>query len=409
MKRLYTAQRTAAPTAFAQSSIGAMATTSGIECIQEIAERPGDNRMRVDPAWTLRCIGSVFVVAGVLLTSFVAEVHGREAMFSIKDTGHGFAGLPSTIQQIFWLDEDRILYTGYESSVRETRKEDGKSVTKRGIYVLDLRSNKLTRHADAEGFLCYRNGFVRYSVTFDRNSRIAVRREGRFGEEKEIVVDMREQPAGHRLNQLTCRDYDASSYATGEARLLPLLDGHGVFEFGQKGMPGRLEISAAKLQLANGTGHITLPISGNATYVSLIQYFEFANSYIAGYLAPEGPSKKWPKASVHRIYLLKPTGTVTEILLPVVPGSDRRLSTFALTRAGLFFYGGETRRYLSPGTAGLYLSDGKRVAKVVGGLLHGIGVSPRGCKLAVAMQTYAKTPDPTTIRVVDVCTRESLK
>ncbi len=348
-------------------------------------------------------------VIAVLLSSFVQQVHSREAAFSIRDTGRGFSGLPSTIQQIFWLDDYRILYTGYEPSVREIRRDDGKSVTKRGIYVLDLQSNKLTRHADAEGYLCYRNGFVRYLVTFDRKSRIAVRREGRFGAEKEIVVNMREQPAGHRLNQLTCRDYDASSYATGEARSLPLLDGHGVFEFGQKGMPGRLEISAAKLQLANGTGHVTLPLSGNATYVSLIQYFEFADSYIVGYLAPEGSPKEWPKASVHRIYLLKPAGTVTEILLPVVLGSDRRLSTFALTRAGLFFYGGEIRRYLSPGTAGLYLSDGKRVVKVESGLLHGIGVSPNGCRLAVAMQTYAKTPDPTTIRVVDVCTRESLK
>ena len=365
--------------------------------------------IRAMRAWNRHWIGSVFAVAGVLLASFVAQVHGREAPFSIKDTGHGFAGLPSSIQQIFWLDEDRILYTGYEPSVREIRKEDGRSVTKRGIYVLDLRSNKLTRHADAEGFLCYRNGFVRYSVRFDVSSRIAVRRQGKFGEEKEIAVDMREQPAGHRLNQLTCRHYDASSYMTGEKRSLPLLDGHGVLEFGQKGMPGKLEISAAKLHLANGTGHVTLPISGNATYVSLIQYFEFANSYIAGYIAPKEPSSKWPKGAFHRIYLLKPEGTVEEIMIPVGPGSDRRLSSFALTRAGLMFYGGESRRYLNPGTAGLYLSDGNRTKKLESGLLHGIGVSPNGCKVAVAMQTYTKTPDPTTIRVVDVCTRGSLK
>ena len=365
--------------------------------------------MRVIPGRLLYCLGSVFTVAGVLLTSFVAQVHGREAAFSVKDTGYGFAGLPSTIQQIFWLDDDRILYTGYESRVREIRKEDGKSVTKRGIYVLALRSNQLTRHADAEGFLCYRNGFVRYSVMFDPKSRVAVRREGRFGEEKEIVVDMKVQPAGHRLNPITCRDYDASSYKTGEGRSLPLLDGHGVLEFGQKGMPGNMEISAAKLHLANELGNVTLPFSGNAIFVSLIQYFEFADLYIGGYLAPEGPSSKWPKSAVHRIYLLKPDGTVSEIFLPIVQGSERRLSTFALTRAGLIFYGGELRRYLNPGTAGLYLLDGKRVVKIESGLLHGIGVSPDGCKVAAAMQTYAKTPDPTTIRVVDVCTRGSLK
>jgi hypothetical protein len=186
-----------------------------------------------------------------------------------------------------------------------------------------------------------------------------------------------------------------------------LLDGHGVLEFGRKGPPGKSEISAATLHFRDAKGRVTLSISGNAIFESLVRYFEFADSYIVGYLAPEGPPSAWPKGAVHRVYLLTPQGRISEHPIPGGPWNQRRLSTILLTQAGLVFYGGEIRRYLNPGTAGIYLTDGKRVVKMASGLLHGIGVSPSGCKVAAAMRSYERTPDPTTIRVFNVCSNGS--
>jgi hypothetical protein len=409
MERLYTAKCTAAPTAIAWTSIGATAKTLGIGCIQEVTGRLGDNRMRVVQLWKPHWIGSVFAVAGVLLTSYVAQVHGREAAYSIRDTAHRFAGLPSTIQQIFWLDDDRILYTGYEPSVREVRKEDGKSVTKRGIYVLDVRSNKVTRHADAEGFLCYRNGFVRYSVTFDPKSRIAVRREGRFGEEKEIVVDMKEQPTGHLVNPLTCDDYDARGNATERGKRLPLLNDHGVLEYARVGPIAGSPMFPARLYRFGGKEPITLGVDGAAVSEARVRYYEFADVYTVGYLPPPGLSTQWPKNAVHYIYLMNPKGDVTEVPISGGAWSDVPVHRFVLSKAGIVLYGGKLRKYLDPGTTGVYLVQGVRTLKLVSGLLSGIGVSPSGCSVAVAMTSYSKSPDPTTIRIIEFCGKEGIK
>ena len=142
------------------------------------------------PSMVRRCLIVLqSCVIAVLLSSLVQQVHGQEAAFSTRDTGRGFSGSPSTIQSIFWLDEDRILYSGYEPNVRQIRKRDGKSVAKLGVYILDLRSNNLTRHADLEGFLCYRDGFIRYFASRDPESKTRIWREGKLGEEKEVVLD----------------------------------------------------------------------------------------------------------------------------------------------------------------------------------------------------------------------------
>jgi hypothetical protein len=310
------------------------------------------------------------------------------------------------MRQIFWLDNERILYNGYEPHVREIRKSDGRSVPKLGIYILDVRSNQLTRHADAEGFLCYRSGFIRYLVSYDVQSRVAVRREGRFGEEREIVIDMRELPRGHLLNELTCQYYDATGHATETGRRLPLLDKHGVLEYARQEPVAGSAMYPARLYPSNGEPPITLPLNGAAVFAPRVRYFEFANVYTVGYLPPQGQPSKWPKDPVHHVFLMGPAGHVTDVPISGGAWSDVTVSTFVLTRAGIVLYGGRLRRHLNPGTTGIYLVQGNRSIKLASGLLHGIGVSPNGCRVAVAMQTYAKTPDPTLVRIVELCGEE---
>lgn len=324
------------------------------------------------------------------------------------DTGHRFAGLPSTVQPIFWLDDDMILYTGWEYA-SENGEQRGKKAIRRGIYVLDVRTNKARRHADAEGVLCYRSGYVRYTVKYDSKSRISIRREGTFGQEKEIVADMKQQP-GQGLNPLTCRYFDATGSATLRGKRIPLLDGHGVLEFSRvtDSKPGS-PVHSARLFPASGKESIVLAINGAHVSESHIRYYEFADLYMIGYRAPPGLVSDWPMDAAHLVYLLRPSGVISEMTLPGGPWSKRRLSTIVLTRAGLVFHGGEIRRWLDPGTAGLYASNGTNVTKLISGQLSGIGVSPDGCRVAVGMNSFTKTGDPTSLRVVDVCGKEIRK
>ena len=396
MKQLYKAQSTAAPTAFAWAFGGATATQSDIRCES-------------------RGIGNVRVIAGalsffiLLIAVCIGEVIAQPPHYWVRDTGHGFAVLPSTIQQIFWLDNDRILYSGYESAIRETRKNDGESVLKRGIYILNIRNNRLNRHADAEGFLCYRNGFVRYLVSFDVQTRVSVRREGKFGEEKESVADMKERPRGQLVNPLTCNDYDATGNATKVGKRLPLLDDHGVLEYARSGPEAGSPMYPARLFARDGSEPITLPLSGAAVSAERVRYYEFADTYTVGYQPPKGPSTQWPKNAVHFIYLMNPKGDVTEVPISGGAWSDIPVHRFVLSKAGIVLYGGKLRKYLDPGTTGVYLVQGVRTVKLVSGLLRGIGVSPSGCSVAVAMTSYSKVPDPTTIRIIEFCGKEGSK
>lgn len=346
---------------------------------------------------------------GLLGIFALAVAHGAPAQESfitpsIKETGHRFAGLPSTIQPIFWLDDYRILYTGWEPNIKTIRKEDGRTVTKVGIYVLDLRSNQAKRHSDAEGFLCYRDGYVRYTVTYDPKTRIAVRREGKFGEEKELLVDMKQQPAGYRVNPLTCREYDARGNAADRGRRLPLLDGHGVLEFSRLMSPAPgSPMHPARLFRGMDSEPITLAVNGAAVSESRVRFYEFANAYTVGYVPPAGFWWNWPKNAVHRVFLLSPDGKVTEIQMSGGDWSDVPVTRFVLTTAGVVVYAGKLGKNRDPGTTGIYLVQGNRTVKVASGLLIGIGVSPNGCMVAAAMQTYRKIPDPTMIRIVDLC------
>jgi hypothetical protein len=338
-----------------------------------------------------------------LFAALQASGKDNSAYYSIRDTGHGFSILHSTIQPIFWLDEDRILYRGYEPSGNEVRGADGKTTSKLGVYVLDVRTNRNTRHADLYGYLCYRDGFVRYFARSDPTLQTQVWREGRFGEEKEVIYEGRPKIRGLRISGLTCRDYQAGVYGDYEGLRIPLLDQHGSIEYGRRKGPGSKEELPPRWLSSDGGTQVALPFTTVGISPSWIRYYEFANVYTIGYAPPQQSSSKWSASSQHRIYVLSTAGKVSEISISGGGWGEQRLSAFALTLAGVLVYGGELRRYKDPGTVGIYLVSGGTSRKISSGLLHALGVSPSGCRVAVAMQTYVKSPDPALIRIVELC------
>lgn len=351
--------------------------------------------------WGLNAI----CVATMLPLLATLNAHGKDKSihYSLRDTGHTFSILHSTIQPIFWLDEYRILYRGYEPGSKEIASGQVRSASKLGVYVLDIRTNQVTRHADLFGNLCYRDGFIRYFVRSDPKLQTQVWREGKFGEEKEVIYEGRPNIRGQRISGLTCRDYLGGVYGDYKGRRIPLLDQHGVIEYEQRKEPGSKEELPPRWLSNDGSKQVILPFTAIALSPSWIRYYEFAQVYTIGYLAPKDSSSKWSESSQHSIYLLSPAGKVSVIEVSGGPWSKQRLVTFALTRAGVLVYGGELRRYKDPGTLGIYLVSGNVSRKLSSGLLHGIGVSPGGCRVAVAMQSFLKTPDPALIQIVEVC------
>ena len=313
--------------------------------------------------------------------------------------------LHSAVLPIFWLDDNRLLYEGYEPNLKWVRKGDGKEVVKKGVYVLDLLRDKHVRHADAEGFLCYRDGFVRYLLSYDGNSRVAIVREGKFGEERDVVHDRKAQSPSISLNPLTCLDYDRREISRISDYSAPLLPRHGVLEFGRRDRDKTIEYYPARVHPPQPGEPSTLPIDGQAIGGRQIAYFEFSDTYIVGYRAPSfAPRNQWPNGASHYVYTLIPPKEVQEIRIPGGPWSDQiPLRHFSLTSVGIVFAGGTIKGRPGQENVGLYLVRNSNVIKIASGLLNGVGVSPSGCKLAVAMQTLLKSPDPSIIRVFDFC------
>ena len=154
---------------------------------------------------------------------------------------------------------------------------------------------------------------------------------------------------------------------------------------------------------SDGLKQVTLPFDAIAISSEWIQFYEFAKAYTIGYTAPRGTPTQWPKGAKHHVFLLAPDGEVTDIQIGGGPWSELRIAAFALTKVGIVVYGGALGGYLKPGTAGIYLATSKRQSENSEWPSSRYRCFAKWLQVAVAMQTYAKTPDPTRIRIVELC------
>lgn len=103
-------------------------------------------------------------------------------------------------------------------------------------------------------------------------------------------------------------------------------------------------------------------------------------------LSTKGNQSPWPKNLPRYAWWLEPDGKVTPIVIPPIMQNKRGYwGELVPTKIGIATVsrGGEKSNH-DPGEQGVYLINGEHVEKILDGTVDRMGVSPNGCRLAVA-------------------------
>jgi hypothetical protein len=349
----------------------------------------------------------------LLLAGCGDALGGKESKeaYSVQDTGQTVTVIPSTMQKLYWLDNERVLYSGGGAV-------SGHLATN-GLYTWDINAKRAKRHSDINGVPCYFKGYVRY--TYWRSDKTLIRREGALGNEEEIpllrrLADGKEErinptvaskPNSIQLNPLTCREYDLDAAAKPAGYAIePLLDDHGYIARRHR----TEEKEAPILFYKKGVdAPMTLPVLAKEFWVSDLNYSEVADKYtIYGGVPKDGKAGSndlWPPGRSHPLYLLSPDGHVETVEIPYGPWNRFRAKYYPV-KHGVFMVSHEIKGPRDSGHAGGYLVKGDQVQKVITGEITSVGVSPNGCKVAVGLHIPEKAPYPTRLHIIDFCQGE---
>lgn len=297
--------------------------------------------------------------------------------------------------RLSWIDNDRLFFAG--EPIAEIRARfDGKRFVRAGktrFYVWNTRSNEVTTYKDDAGpfgSFCFNENesWIRYPIPGKKDGAM----EGKFGEEREIRFDPLEHTTEARVRrqvffqEQTCHEhpYAPEGRGVGNRRVFPLFGAHGILDVWGKpndATPVRLFThSYEKLR------EFELP--RRAFVPQNIYYSKYKRAYVlTGYTAPPSFSNtwgSWPKGVNQPVYLLSEEGELSLAgEIPWREGFRASLAVFPTAR-GLVYATGRP-----PKEGGVFLVvDGKAVQLLRSGgksRLSAAGVSPDGCKVAVAL------------------------
>jgi len=310
-------------------------------------------------------------------------------------------------EPIYWLDNERVLFGGYETS--GPAQSTGKLVLgKPGLYEWNTRTGAHARHADLQDpiwTLCFRDGFVFYSVSGDHTGKYKVVRAGPLGKERQLdeSVPWKDHP---ELDQ--CRPYPREELRP-ESKFWKLRPGDGHVTAGgvRTGWGEKIHSGNQNEPVTLHREHasaVELPIlAKEMSYSAKFTYSEYAKRYVliphtwrAKDLGKLGGS--WPKGQPVPVYLIGPDGETTVVSVPAEQG--RPMGAFP-TRAGLFWISNNAPSGHSSQAGGWILKDGQRI-KLFAHLVNGAGVSPDGCRIAYASDPRARGEAPW-VSAINLC------
>src|SRR5687768_2042409 len=87
----------------------------------------------------------------------------KKSEFPILESGYWTCEAPKGGSCVYWLDNHRVIFNGAKPGDMETLP-DGRRVSRHAIYIWDLRTNSVTKYADAaRSVLCHADGYIRYT------------------------------------------------------------------------------------------------------------------------------------------------------------------------------------------------------------------------------------------------------
>ncbi len=329
-----------------------------------------------------------------LLTTLALAACSTAGAGPVGDSGIQLSGALGygalTGQSVYWIDNDRVLFLGSRRD-RISPLSEREDSLKTLLLEWNIQSAQLKTHAELGLYsgLCFDGGYIRYHF---KDGADVVIRAGEFGHEVQIPNRITRTI---RLNNLTCREYDATAVAESVGKgFRPLKEEHGYWG-GRSSMGGNSFSTYLKKQ-ANALSEHTVPIR-NVGFP--IRWSTFSQAYVFR----RAESLFSASHTSGKLWLLFPAGAVKEIDIP--PGPWFAGSTqYGITKVGVFISSKAIGNH-GIGHAGGYVLDVHTgaIRQVIAGYIHSFDVSPDGCKVAASVRFSIAPGQIPDLVAIDVC------
>ncbi len=347
-----------------------------------------------------RCALALFFAALALR----CEASSDGSRYPVYDSKLGTRGF--LVDRIYWLDNDRVIFLGFDRNDPKYRPEKGE--VNLGIFIWDTSNGQTRRYADAKGGLCYSQGYIVYYLgeTVHKGKQGTYRlghfMEGPMGKEKKISVRGRGLWDRTRvLNDLSCH-FEEVPEQMRDRIYVPLLPGHGYLDLGSR--TASEENPRAIFYRHLGAEPIALPFRKQNINWASIRYFPHKGVYVipTWYYSERPPHVTpipWFPYTPQPLWLLYPDGRTERIMLPWKRWRARADNTYHVTKEGILITSKN-----APDYHGAYLLRGDEYEKVISGHLDGTSVSPDGCKIAFSyLRDLRHAGRHRTVRMLDLC------
>ena len=312
--------------------------------------------------------------------------------YQVAESGHlGRAGVFR--QDIYWLDDDRIVFVGVEPG--EFRTERGRRVASDNLYVWNVKTAKIRKHAELSwnASLCVSGNYVRFNFARAGVEMVAF---GDFAREHEHELDIQAMKDGIlAVSPVSCQEYNPKRLKKRYgANPLPLRN-RGEYLDRTTGH----YVEPLRYFPADGGEPVKLAAIPNRDVNTTPIYSAFAKKYVFG---------SWQKSidsrAPKRMYLLDKSGDVQHYDTPV--GSWMGGRVHALPAAtGWILTSTAVGQSQSIGAAGVYLAHGQRTIRLIKGIPYTFAISPNGCGVAVSIDMDWGRASAPRIVALNVCPR----
>jgi hypothetical protein len=335
--------------------------------------------------------------------------------FPIKESGYWTCSM-GIRECVYWLDNERVIFNGTNPAEFENGADGQRTWKKQGIFIWNLKTNAITKHADAyaeRGSLCVDGGYIRYNRL---DGEEVVTLAGTLGKEVEIARRgkgeyPKEDPKLHGWNTwLSCGRYLPNGAPPMLGGKVALKDGDGFLYFGT--MNDRALVQYFRHGSLVGT---ELPVERWKVMSTSVMRTEFDDSYVffGPYRESEkrGTSSCMPKPTERHLYRLTPsTGTFSTISIPALPEFRCNVYRYAIVRNGVVIQTGAGHATNLDLSVSYLLRHGKVVEAIVG-VVNEQAVSPNGCLLALGISSDRDKRKPVGafhrghLKVIDFCAK----
>ena len=361
--------------------------------------------------WKLNELAKLALVVFVAVLDLQQTAYAENTSFVLKDSGF----LTSSQHRIYWLDNDRVIFTGYDLNLEKIDKQ-GRYAREQNIYIWDTRESRRSIYVKNASLSCYFRGYIRYSILE------GPLKKGLMGQERTYLDlyysketwegEPPEWEEGVKVHPITCKSF-RSKQSIKAGYIIEMLPEHGFLEVPILTEQESVSSSAQlRLHTPNRPDSILLPLTRSDINIGETQYVEFLDAYAMhgkSLVSVRGGDLDQLGADdlIHAVWILYSDGHLKELR---VPGpSYGGWHAFYPASEGVFVAShGQGKLKGFPGDAGGFWIKGNREEKVISGEIASLSikVSPNGCKIAFVSQPYENRRPfilNSTLHILQVC------